>query len=723
VSEAIASFKTGSSGGPDGLRPQHLKDLTSKGAGPAGEYLIEALTDVLNLILAGNVPQDIVPILFGASLIALDKKGGGIRPIAIGCTLRRLAAKLGSSSVIEELGTLLRPKQMGFGTQCGAEAIVHSVRQFISADEGILVKLDYANAFNSVFRSRILEVAQDKAPKLVPLILQAYGSPSHLFFGSDLVASAEGLQQGDPLAPALFCLVIHPLVESLKSLLNVWYLDDGTLGGPGKLVLSDLKTVMAASSDIGLQLNPSKCEIKIMGNFDQESVSAITELLPGIKILGAADSTLLGAPLTEEALNDALSQKIDQIELIVNRLPKLSAHTALFLLKNCLSMPKMTYLLRCSPMFKVSSLLGQFDLVMRNALEQITNVTLDDDAWAQASLPVSRGGLGIRSALDLSIPAFLASAFYTSSLVSSILSSIPSNPYKDREEAFIEWSNITGSTQPPLSNQQRDWETPVLEMLSSSLIQNATTPQTKARLLAVSKKESGAWLCALPSPPLGLVLDDASLRIAVGLRLGTHLCHPHKCRCGEPVDHFGTHGLCCSKKGGKRIGTFSRHSAINEIIRQAFSKVSVPTLLEPPGMFRTDGKRADGVTLVPWSRGKCLVWDATCTDTLCKSNVSSTSRTPGAAAAKSENKKRDLYSELPSQYTFCPFAVETLGTFGEEALKLTHDLGRRLRIFTGDSRETSWLIQRISLAIQRGNSASVLSTMSTAISFSQIYTI
>ncbi len=133
-----------------------------------------------------------MPILFGASLIALNKKAGGIRPIAIGCTLRRLAAKLACSSVIEELGPLLRPKQMGFGTQCGTEAIVHSVRQFMSADKGVLLKLDYANAFNSVFRSRILEAADEHVPSLGPTILQSYGSPSHLFFGSELVESAEG---------------------------------------------------------------------------------------------------------------------------------------------------------------------------------------------------------------------------------------------------------------------------------------------------------------------------------------------------------------------------------------------------------------------------------------------------------------------------------------------------------------------------------------------------
>ncbi len=172
-------------------------------------------------------------------------------------------------------------------------------------------------------------------------------------------------------------------------------------------------------------------------------------------------------------------------------------------------------------------------------------------------------------------------------------------------------------------------------------------------------------MCALPSPALGLVLDD-----------GTLLVRPHKCRYGEPVDSTGSiHGLSCSKKGGKRVGTFSRHSAINEILRQAFSKVNVPTLLEPPGMFRTDGKRADGLTLRPWSRGKCLVWDATCADTLCRSYVDSTSRSPGAAAERSEIRKRDLYSELPSQYMPCSFAVETMGTFGEEALKLVRDLG------------------------------------------------
>jgi hypothetical protein len=106
-----------------------------------------------------------------------------------------------------------------------------------------------------------------------------------------------------------------------------------------------------------------------------------------------------------------------------------------------------------------------------------------------------------------------------------------------------------------------------------------------------------------------------------------------------------------------------------------------------------------------------MVRDATCVDTLCKNNLPSTSRTAGAAAEISEKKKKDLYSNLPSQYLFCPFAVETLGSFGEEALQLVRELGGLLRSTTGNAREKTWLIQRISVASQRGNSASVLGTI------------
>jgi hypothetical protein len=106
-------------------------------------------------------------------------------------------------------------------------------------------------------------------------------------------------------------------------------------------------------------------------------------------------------------------------------------------------------------------------------------------------------------------------------------------------------------------------------------------------------------------------------------------------------------------------------------------------------MFRTDGKRADGLTLTSWSRGRSLVWDATCVDTMCKTYVPITARTAGAVPAKAEKEKRDLYALLPHQYQFLPFAVETIGPFGDDALKFVRQLGGRLRSATGEPRETA----------------------------------
>ena len=90
---AIKSFMPGSAGRPDGLRPQHLKDLTCASTGDAGKRILMLLTQFSNLCLTGRVPAEIQPVFCGASLCALNKKDGGICPIAVSSTLCRLVAK------------------------------------------------------------------------------------------------------------------------------------------------------------------------------------------------------------------------------------------------------------------------------------------------------------------------------------------------------------------------------------------------------------------------------------------------------------------------------------------------------------------------------------------------------------------------------------------------------------------------------------------------------
>ena len=41
----------------------------------------------------------------------------------------------------------------------------------------------------------------------------------------------------------------------------------------------------------------------------------------------------------------------------------------------------------------------------------------------------------------------------------------------------------------------------------------------------------------------------------------------------------------------------------------------------PSGLYPSDGRRPDGMSVVPWTRGKLLVWDATFSDTYTPSDI------------------------------------------------------------------------------------------------------
>ena len=80
VRRAITSFPLGSSGGPDSLLPQHLKDLTGSDGDPD---LLCSLASFVNKLLEGTLPASIAKFLYSGTLTALNKKDGGIRPSTI----------------------------------------------------------------------------------------------------------------------------------------------------------------------------------------------------------------------------------------------------------------------------------------------------------------------------------------------------------------------------------------------------------------------------------------------------------------------------------------------------------------------------------------------------------------------------------------------------------------------------------------------------------------
>jgi hypothetical protein len=138
------------------------------------------------------------------------------------------------------------------------------------------------------------------------------------------------------------------------------------------------------------------------------------------------------------------------------------------------------------------------------------------------------------------------------------------------------------------------------------------------------------------------------------------------------------------------------------------TSIHVNSTLEPNGLSRDDGKRPDGMTLIPWIKGQPLVRDVTIVDTLADSYILKVS---GFAAEMACKRKHSKYSSIiSSNYIFKGLAFETLGPWCKEAIDFINVSGNRLIVESGDSKSKKFLFERISLPIQRGNAASIRGT-------------
>ena len=723
VLRCIRTFPTGSAAGIDGLRPQHLKDLTSTSAGESGKRLLRSVTNLCNFLLKGDLHPAICPYLYGASLLAINKKDGGIRPIAIGNVFRRLVAKLSCFSVRNEISEYLYPHQLGFGSKLGCEKIIHTVRSFVNLNANsnkILLKIDLRNAFNSIDRDVMLQVIKDKVPRLFAFIWQCYRHPTNLFYGSQKIPSQTGCQQGDPLGPLLFSLGIHSIVQDLVCELNLFYLDDGTLGGDPEIVFNAFQKLVHLFSLIGLEINTSKCELFFCSDhINETAISSFLDFSPDIKIISKSELNILGSPIFSEAVLPAAQQKLLSLKTLLDRLVPLNAHVSYFLIKNCLLIPKMTFFMRTTPLWLFPTFLEQADEMICNSLELIINIPLSNDSRLQASLPIKCGGLGIRNFKDICLPTYLASSFGVSDFIQYYFSS-----YEDDveicflKEALDRWSSLTQNHPHPDQPQiQRSWDKILTKQQMDSLFNCYTSSVDHARFLALQTPEAGSWLHAIPSSTIGTLLENQSFKIAIALRLGCKICHTHQCICGGTVDSFGHHALSCSKSKGR----IPRHAELNDIIKRALISSGFPAILEPCGISRSDGKRPDGMTLIPWNRGKSLLWDSTCVDTLAPSHLSLTSKIAGSAAESAVRIKRQKYHHLLSTHEFYAFAVETFGSWSTEARELVSVIGKYLISSSGDPRCVGYLHQRIGLAIQRGNSTSILGSFPDSDLLSEIF--
>jgi hypothetical protein len=197
-----------------------------------------------------------------------------------------------------------------------------------------------------------------------------------------------------------------------------------------------------------------------------------------------------------------------------------------------------------------------------------------------------------------------------------------------------------------------------------------------------------------------LRMSDEAVRVAVSLRWGLNLCVLHNCKCDTCVDASGVHAFVCKHAPGRT----SRHHALNDLIYRAVCSSGVPATKEPVGLLRQDGKRPDGLSLIPWQAGKPLTWDVTVVCPLAQSYIQNATKSSAFVAEQAAIRKRDKYTLLESSHIFQPIAVENTGAFNSSAIEFIVALGKKLSGLSGDIREAAFLFQRISVLIQRFNS-------------------
>lgn len=336
-----------------------LIDRVTEGTADAPAPFLRALRLLADMIRQGTAPG--VDLLCASRLIGLEKEGGGIRPIAVGDLLYRVAFKaILRTSFRPEM---LLPNQLGVSSAGGVEPAVFLLEEAITGPNKAgfkqIASYDLSNAFNSIGRTAIAAATAKYAPSFYKAAAWAYNRPSLLVTdGGACLASAEGVRQGDPLAPLLFSLAFRPTLEKLERELPdstlVAYLDD--VYALSRSSQADLLSI-ADRAFLGspLSLNKEKSRSRPILDLKEN----------GLEALG----TFIG-PL--EGRREFLISRIDSLSTSFHLLASLPRQHALLLLR------------------------GSTQLLLRHLLRQLEPIGLED-LWQDVDERIRATVLGLAS--------------------------------------------------------------------------------------------------------------------------------------------------------------------------------------------------------------------------------------------------------------------------------------------------------------------------------------
>ena len=281
-----------------------------------------------------------------------------------------------------------------------------------------VLQIDVINAFNTASRTAITNAVGTHADHLLPWTQMSL-QPSNLYLGESILVSSEGGQQGAPLSPLFFALAIQDAIRSCpKTLAHFWYLDDGTLIGDLESLRACLRHLIPRLASVGSVVDLAKTHLwgpgipdrQFLGPLDPSDPFYGLPIIPydegsGVLVLGCPISRPGSVQFSRDCAESTVAQNDAACRLLALFPDCQIQHS---LLRHCLDACKVNYLLRVCPTGPLDDIWERADGVLRNTLDSILRTPLSDHQWTQACLPLSQGGLGIRTAVSSKGPARIA---------------------------------------------------------------------------------------------------------------------------------------------------------------------------------------------------------------------------------------------------------------------------------------------------------------------------
>ena len=727
VFEAICSFPRGSSGGNLGLRAEHVRAAVTT---TTATGVLRAVTAMVNHLQAGLAPRWLAPFLAGAKLSAFEKKGAppgtDARPIAAGEFFRRLVAKCLCASHTDFARAHFSGLQFGVAVPAGGERIIHRMRAQLNRHDGdpdwVTLKVDLANAFNSVSRARALELVLAHCPDMYAWVAWCYQDVTHLVFHDHVVASAEGVQQGDPLGPLIFSLVVHELVVRIHKEcpglhLHAWYLDDGVIAGPTAVVRRALEIIHEDGPKNGLNLNLKKCElISCQGN--RASLDIFPAEIPATKRRADGCMSLLGAAMG----TDAFTQDFFASEVRAKACKALAclgaindAQIAHTLMRQCTGFGSTVFAIRTTPPHALGDATLQFDAACMTATEEHITGVLQPRSWVQIRHRASASGMGVRSTHTHREAAYIASVLFAAKS-----DAWDPNDAPGIREAITAYNGKVAPCHALASDPKIILEGPLPSQhdLSLAIDDHTWTAHLatanefqRLRLTAESGPFAGAWLNSVPSTVLQTAFTSQEWTTQCRWWLGEPVFpEAFPCpACGQDNDVHGYHALTCAKWGDR----IAKHNSLcKEAARVAQTVFLNPQAERNVGPAGTNNRDAD-VLLRVWEHGLPLAMDFAVTHTQQPSNCTHAGMRPAGSWAteyarlhKSAGRDRCAATNTP----FAAMVVEVFGVWSPEAYSFLHKLAGFVARFKGVETHVAakHLFSRMSSILQRCNVRAIL---------------